>query len=456
MADLNINNVQQECNALKLLLDSKSPELLARFKGDHFGTKDLNNLYRLVSLHFAGTGQILGWDALASEIVGRVKDPQKASFLSDLVMDIKGRDINGMDSDYVIQELEKHRKYRIILDGSGDLLDSVEGQDIDRAVEKLRGMYQSVFEEAAGINFESYDAVNLVGKKSKFHFRQTGIPGIDRRGGLIEGGLTVIGAEQKQGKSTLATQFATFGHDNYEGSTAIFTYEQGAKEIWSRIRSARSGVDLGLIMSDMLSSEETLKVRLAEASFLCDMNDNIQDFVNEMTALDDDEFWPSYWSHFQPRNNRFLLMDHGPDWDTLFVQMEMLIKHKGVKFFVIDYAFLVPRGRMDGNMEGWKYNLIQSQKLKAFARRNKVWVVTPAQYDAKSDSLKYIKGILNDVDLFIKMYQQDEDRGLGDAGAVTVEMGCYRNFLTIPGEPTLQPFKMLRRFDISRLEYFEY
>lgn len=454
---MSLNATQYEMNALKLLMQAKSPELLSRMSPELFATTELSSMYKLIALHYAGTGQFLGWDALAAEVDRRVTDPDKSRFLSGIIQDIRERDISGQGADQVLEHLDNHRKLRVLVGHTVPLLEAVERKDVDEALARMREMYDQVTaSNTAFADIDEHDMTRMTGRKVQFNFRHTGIGGIDRRGGLIQGGMTIVGAEAKMGKSTLAVQMGLHSHDHYEGSSAIFTFEQTAAEIRSRILSARSEVDLGMLMSDLLDPEARLKVRLAEVGHLCYLDEDMADYVVEMAVQDAEQFWPAFWQRYQPRDNRMYLMDNHPDWDQLFAQMDLLYKMKKVRLFIIDYPFLIRRGREYRELSSWEYHLKMSQRLKAFASRNKCWVITPAQYDATNDSLKFVKNAVNDCDLFIALSQEEGDKDMPPAGAVTATFKAYRNFLSIPDEPQLTPFKMLRRFDISKFLYFNF
>ena len=184
----------------------------------------------------------------------------------------------------------------------------------------------------------------------------------------------------------------------------------------------------------------------------------MQDFIDQNTNMDDASFWPFFWDHFKPRENRFYLFDHKPDWDSLEIQMKLLRDTKNVVMQVADYPSIIPRGHAGGNMASWEFILSKVQKLKAFANQDgqASYIITPAQFDASADSLRYSKGVVNACDLFLKGSVKDGDSGLGPMGATTWEYGAYRNYLSIPGEPTLEPFKLINAFDRAKFVYLDF
>jgi hypothetical protein len=199
-------------------------------------------------------------------------------------------------------------------------------------------------------------------------------------------------------------------------------------------------------------------MRVTEAKFYTNFTANMMDFIDQNKSTADAEFWPSFFSQFTGRQNEFYLFDHKPDWDNLFVQMKLLRDSKGVRKFCVDYPYLITRGQTDRHLQQWEYSLAMTQKLKCFAGEGGKYscVLAPAQYDSKEDSLRYVKGAVNAADLFLKMAVKEGDEGLGPAGAVTVDYGKYRNYLSIPSQPTLEPFKVIKDFAHSKFLYLDF
>ena len=428
-------------------MEAKNPELLSDIKFDLFGNSELANVFKLVGILYADNGAMPGWDLLIAELTNRVTNPDKQRFYVELVGDIKDKDATGITTEDLIKKLKTQRQFRTILDGAGKLVDAVDSRDADLTVGIMRELYESMFVQEAGASFDSSDMVRMAGNKVKFDFEKTGITGLDKRGGIIKGGLVSVAGASKAGKSLLAQQMLTYSHDTYEGSSAYFPYEQSASEIRCRILSARSDIDIGLVTSDLLTPEQRLNLRIAEVGHLCEINSNMIDFCTQTKKESDEEFWPMFWDHFQPRPDRFYLMQKGPDWDNLFIQMQMMVDMKNVKRFVVDYPMIIPRGRTHRDLASWEYNLLMSRNLKSFARNNGVRVIAPAQYDDKNDNIRYASGVINDVDLMLTMKHENGDK---EAGTVTIGFKAFRNYLSLPGEPILLPFKLERQFHVSK------
>lgn len=450
-------NVQYERLALSRVVSSRNPELLTMFNVDLFGNKDLGNLYRLVRMNYGEHGEFIGWDGLIAELENRVPSKEKLEFLKGVVSDLRSMD-DPTSTDMIRSKLTEQHQFRTLIAGADGLTDAVSAKDLEEARARVIEMYDSMFTTDSAHNFTAAGMRSMAGVDIKYNFRETGIIPLDKRGGLIEGGLTILAGESGSGKSTLMQQMMQHGYHNYEGSAAIFSYEQSKTELRARILASEGNLDVSLITADMLTPEQRLHMRIVEAKFYADFDQNMLDFIDQTQTTAAAEFWPKFFENYKGRANEFYLFDHKPDWDNLLVQMKLLRDTKGVKMFGIDYPYLIQRGSTDRQLQQWEYSLAMTQKLKAFAGEGGKysWVLAPAQYDAKADSLRYVKGAVNACDLFLKMSVEDGDDGLGPSGAITTNYGKYRNYLSDPNEPVLQPFKLIKDFAHSKFLYMDF
>lgn len=438
-----ISNVQYELNILKHLLESKSPELLTKLSPDHFGNKDLGKLFQLVKGFYIDNGSFLGWDAIKSELSVRVKDSSTLAFVTGLVDDIRGRDISGLSEAQLVDELKKQLQFRMALDGVSSIVDSVDKKDADAVVGAMRDLYEKMFSEANDGSFLTADMVEMTGREAKFSYSHTGIPGIDKFGGLIESGLFMILGGSGRGKTHMATQWALYNHENYEGSTVVASWEQGVMELKSRLLANIAEVDLGKITLGTCTPDEKLRLRKAEVKHLCGNNEEALDLCLAMRDIDDKTFWDTLWSRVSPQKNRFFLFDAGWNYDELFINMELLVQTRNVKFFVIDYPTIISPGKMEAGMQPWQYALNQIGKLKNFCRRHNVRIVFPAQYGEKEDHIKMMSNSINFTDMTIALTEEEGDKEIGSEGALTVKFKKYRNFVSPDFKPPRE-FKVLK------------
>lgn len=453
-----MTNAQQEMNCLKKLMEDKNPELLVKIDNSMFGNDELSKIFSLIKKFYINNGDWPGWDVLRGQVTQRCQTEEKSRFLLSLLGQIQERDIAGLTDEILTEEMQTTGKCRRILESIGEITQAAEQKDMELVIGLYQKGWETVFSQEEN-SLDDNDMASMAGKKIRFNFNHTGIKPIDDRGGLIEGGLFGIAGESKAGKSLMALQWAVHNYLQHGESVGYFSYEQGRYEIRARLLSNLSNIDIGKITTDALTDEEVTLLRLSELKFVYIPVDDMDEFCASRQNLEDEEFWEAARSTYELRPNKFLIFDDPFDWDLLGLKMELLRSTKDIGFFVIDYPYLVPRGHTDRQLQSWEYNLLQSRKLKHFARSHTskgrpTRVVVLAQYDSKEDNLRYVRGLINDLDMLIKIYQDKEDKELG---TVTCSHGgIYRNFLSIPDKPFLEDFKLFREFECSRFVYMEF
>lgn len=447
-----MTNIQTELNAIKFLMTKRNPELLVRLDVSLFGNELLAKIFMLVKRFYIENSVVMGWDVLRSKVVEKCDSPDRLKAIMILLDQIQERDIEGLTDDLLIGEMRDLGKCRVVLGRLEDITRAAEQRDTSAVLGHFRQAYEAITIEDSQHEDEA-DLASLAGKDIQFNFHKTGFPPLDKRGGLIEGGVTIVGGEAKQGKSNFTKQVAIYNFEEYQDTVALFSYEQGKQEQRARILSEKADIDVGRIMSKQITLEEQIALRYAEAKLLLRPYDDLPAFCEASRSMSNTEFFEVLFNTYTLKDNRFLIYDDPLNWDDLFVKMELVHSTKGVTFFIIDYPYLVPRGFSDRGLANWEYNLTQSKKLKHFARKHGVRIMTPAQYDSKEDTLRYVKGVINDCDLFLAISQSKDDEALGQ---VTVSYKAYRNFFSIPGEPFLTPFKLVKELNKSRFVYMEF
>jgi len=442
-------SVQLELNALKKVLQDKNPELLVRLSPRHFGNEELAKLFSLVKRFFVDTGQFIGWDVLRSNVASKCSTADKQRYLMALLDQIQERDINGLTDDMLMTELTDQVKMRHLLLGLQDIAHAAEARDTEKAFALFSGLQEQILLTGDNEILNS-TLLNMAGTEVAFRWRTTGVPAIDRRNGVCLGSLILLCGGTGTGKSTQAHSISLHQFKEYHEGIGYWTYEQGKEEIMGRVWSYESDVDLGNIISNDLTNEERLKIRRAKLHLLFQpiSEEVTSEFVAKSVedGLSEEEFIRLASETFEKKPEDIFVLDHGPDFDALMVEMELLRTVKGVRIFVVDYLTLIPGGAAHRGLASWERYLEMSKSLKSFARRGKCIVITPLQFDDKAESIRFSTNIINDADLALFMIQDQEDKELG---TVTNKFAKWRNYKTIPGEP-LANFKQLRAFDRAK------
>lgn len=369
-----------------------------------------------------------------------------------LLDQISERDISGLTEELLVAEMQMTGKCRLILDSIKDIALAAERKDLDEVVALYHKGYSNVF-----VNNDSgsddADLLSIASTSSKFNWRTTGFKAIDERNGISTGSLVLLCGDTGTGKSTAAHSMGVHQFKKYEDSVFYASWEQGVKEITTRIFSYESDIDLGKIMDDVMTAEERVTLRTAKLNLLFTANNSqVNEYVAANTHLDEEAFLVQAGKDLEIKPNKFYIFDKIGDFDDLMVRMELMLKTKNVRTFIVDYLTIIPAGAGQRGYQSWELYIKMSQRLKNFARVNDVLVITPLQYDSKEGKIKFSKNIENDADLSIRMSQDKEDLELN---SVTWSFGKYRNFKTIMGKP-LAPFKLVTAFDRAKFEDMEF
>jgi replicative DNA helicase len=248
-----VNNTQYERLALNRIMKSRAPELLTKFQPELFGNKDIGNLYRLVRMAYGEQGEFLSFDSLVAELENRVPSKDKLDFLKGVIDDIKGID-DTTSTEMIHEKLNEQHQFRVLIAGAGELTSAVSLKDLAQARARVVEMYDAMFGSDTAHNFTAAGMRSMAGQTIKYNFYKTGIKPLDARGGLIEGGLTIIAGESGAGKSTLAQQFLQHNYHHYpDESCAIFSFEQSKSELRARILASEGDLDVSLISADLLT-----------------------------------------------------------------------------------------------------------------------------------------------------------------------------------------------------------
>ena len=438
-------NAQTEMNCLHVLMTRNSPELLVKLDASMFGNEEMRKLFLLIKACYVERGSWPGWDVLRSIVEQKSSSADKARFVLALLDQIEQRKVGELSDSDLVAEMVEGSKLRTLLSGIQEVVLAAEVRDVDKALALFNSLNEKLVLKGSQ-SVLSADLLSLAGSDVRFNWRTTGIEAIDERNGVSTGSLVLLCGDTGTGKSTHGHSIGIHQHLKYADSVAYWSWEQGKKEIMGRIWSHQSEVDLGDIISDELDCADRIKMRTTKLNFLFEDDPQIKELASGMLDKSEEEFIRAASGVLKRRGCEFYIYDHGPNFDQLLVEMELLRSVKGVRLFIVDYLTLIPAGAEMRGMQSWEMYIKMSQRLKSFARRNDVIVITPLQFDAKEGTIRFSKNIINDADLALFMSQDEEDR---EMGTVTHVFAKYRNFKSIPNKP-LESFKLLRSFNTAK------
>lgn len=222
-------------------------------------------------------------------------------------------------------------------------------------------------------------------------------------GGMALTDLIMIGGLRGSGKSVVATNISVNQYLN-GGIGLVFSIEMRARECFNRSISVLSGVDYSKIRNNRLEHEDLLSIAKIRSNMFEDGEEVFQDFH---TFPDYNMFEHTLIRSKQlKKDNQLVIVDNQgltlSDIDMHINKFKAMYGPK-LKVVVVDYVNQIA---ID-NMYDWQTQIHLSKKLKDFARKYDVAMVTPYQID-KSGEARFSKGILDAADAAVVLEHHDD------------------------------------------------
>lgn len=222
--------------------------------------------------------------------------------------------------------------------------------------------------------------------------------------GVARQELILIGGVRGSGKSITCSNILT---NQYEaGNTAVyFSIEMIAHEVLERNLSILANVPYMALKQGSSTHSDMLKVIKARADMFVDSNDLVMQY-----AKDNDRFKFETTlvkeKSLKSDNQMILIDDRALTLTSIDLHLGKLKARFGDKFkvAVIDYLnqIVIEGGNSNNKQFEWMQQVLVSKKLKEFARKHDVVLVSPYQIDATGEA-RFAKGILDAADIALIM-----------------------------------------------------
>ncbi len=224
-------------------------------------------------------------------------------------------------------------------------------------------------------------------------------------GGMMKEEYILIGGKRGSGKSISGANICV---NQYEAGnvSAYFTIEMTGHETLQRIMAMHAGVDHGNIRKNTLSDEEVLKIVKARAGMFKDSEEHVQDFLKHRDRYRFEEQLVRNCK-LKDDNQMIIVDDRALTLTALDLHLGKIKARFGDKFTVavVDYVNQIVIEGAD--KYDWKPQIQVSTKLKDFARKYGILMVSPYQIDATGEA-RFSKGILDSADVALVM-EANED-----------------------------------------------
>lgn len=206
--------------------------------------------------------------------------------------------------------------------------------------------------------------------------------------------LIMIGGYRGSGKTVAACNI-TVNQYNQGNVGLFFSIEMRYREIYNRFLSILSGVENSKLRKASLAYTDYEKLALTRSGMFLDSEEIYEDFK---THRNYEKFEIDLLSSKKlKQDNQFIIVDNQnltlPDIDMNIQKFKTRYGDK-LKVVVVDYlnSINIP------DIYNWKVQITLSRKLKEFARKYDIVLVTPYQVDSSGEA-RFSKGILDKADI---------------------------------------------------------
>lgn len=219
-------------------------------------------------------------------------------------------------------------------------------------------------------------------------------------GGCARGELILVGGERGSGKSIVVNNIAV---NQYESGNvaAFFTIEMSAIETYNRSIAMLSGVPYHNIKTNNLTDEQVVKLVKARAEQFEESDQLVKEFKEHKNRY---LFEETLIKTCVPKKDTQIVIidDRELSLASIDLHLGKLKARHGDKFTVAVIDYLNQIVIEGANMYDWIPQITVSKKLKEYARKYDILVVSPYQIDSNGLA-RFSRGILDAADIAILM-----------------------------------------------------
>lgn len=215
-------------------------------------------------------------------------------------------------------------------------------------------------------------------------------------GGAYREELIMLGGKRGSGKSLVSANMVANQYDM--GRTAIyFTIEMTALETFQRISSILSGVSYANIRKNRLDSHEMNKLAAVRARMFQESDSIYEEFLLKRDPLNFEKKLTSECK-LKEDNQIIIVDDRSLSLTSIDLQLQKAKAQFGdsLGLVVVDYVNQIETG-IGKDLYDWQSQIFASKKLKEFARKYDLAMISPYQID-EGGQTRFAKGLLDSPD----------------------------------------------------------
>jgi replicative DNA helicase len=217
-------------------------------------------------------------------------------------------------------------------------------------------------------------------------------------GGAFRQELILLGGKRGAGKSVVCSNIVANQYE--QGNTSVyFTIEMTAAETMQRMMAILAGVDHVTIRQNKLSFDEILRLARARSAMFENGQEAFDAFVVHQDRF---KFEADINRNYKLKSDNQIIVidDRSLSLAALDLHLQKIKAQFGDKFTVatVDYLNQIQVPGMENGMYEWTNQIFISKKLKEYARKYDIAIISPYQID-DSGATRFAKGILDAPDM---------------------------------------------------------
>lgn len=354
-----------------------------------------SSLYSAINKHYSTYNCIPGFDDL--EVTSRDTPLTRA------LASLKDLEVPEVDLDTALDALIDNYTQNETLRLIDKFLDKITLMNTEEIKDSLSGLLMSLDEKThTSETIILMNNVNIfVEKDTELHIK---FPlGLNNTfdaaiGGAFRQELILLGGKRGAGKSIVCSNITTNQYE--QGNTAAyFTIEMNAAETMQRMMAILAGVDHVKIRQNNLDFDDALKLVRARAAMFIDGDQAVEEYMKHQDRY---KFEANLNRNYKLKESNQIIVidDRSLSLPALDLHLQKIKAQFGDKFTVaaVDYLNQIQVPGMENGMYEWTNQIFISKKLKEYARKYDIAIVSPYQID-DNGATRFAKGILDAPDM---------------------------------------------------------
>ena len=392
---------------LHKLLEEQSLDGWSRLRSEFFGSS-FKSVYTAINKYYKDRNEIPGFEGLTVKT--------RNSRLEKDIASLELLEVPDIDLDLAIDALIDQFAQNSTLDMLEDYIKDITLMDVTEIKSGISDIVLKLDEKTHTDEMvATMDNIILFQEEDATDYKKfpTGISNTfdSKHGGIYREELILLGGKRGAGKSIVSANMVA--NQYMMGNTSIFfTIEMTAMETFQRLSSMLSGVPYSQIRKNLLEREEVFALAKMRADMFEDGGEEYNNYLEhrdpirlEANLIRD--------CHLKPDNQIIIVDDRSLSLTSIDLQLQKAKAQFQDKLtlVVIDYVNQIETG-IGKELYDWQSQVFASKKLKEYARKYDVAIVSPYQID-DSGVTRFAKGLLDSPDLaFLIDAHEKEDQAI--------------------------------------------